>query len=502
MNAFLRARRINVPETPHYGLTGPGGGRSRFVRAPLEFRGSTTQVCGLWPFATGTATPMVGVPLGRSLINDATVCCDPLSWFQEANLIHNPSCFILGKPGLGKSSVIRRMSLGLAGYGVLSMFLGDTKGEHVDLVQAMGGRVFRLGPNRDYINVLDISQALQAETRLRVAGFRDQADEVRADADRRRLILVETLISIARKGVPVTDRETAILGVALQLREQRGGIPVLPDLVTLIESRPEELRHVALDRGDAVRYQDITENLVVSLRSLTGRGQVGEIFSRPSTVKLDLDRSCVFDISAVRSDDALLAASLVVCWSLGFGAVTVGQVLYECGLEPLRHWFIPLDELWRPIRAGQGMVDRVDELTRLNRQWGVAQVPCTHTMSDLVSLPNPADAEKARGFVERAGMVICGGLPKREMKLLTEVVDMSAQEVKTLTGWQDPPNWDQDGKDAPPPGRGNFLIKVGGRPGIPIHVTLTPAELALNDTNKLWHERSRLQLTDTKEGVA
>jgi hypothetical protein len=168
----------------------------------------------------------------------------------------------------------------------------------------------------------------------------------------------------------------------------------------------------------------------------------------------------------------------------------------------LRHWFIPLDELWRPIRAGQGMVDRVDELTRLNRQWGVAQVPCTHTMSDLVSLPNPADAEKARGFVERAGMVICGGLPKREMRLLTEVVDLSEQEVSTLTGWQDPPNWDQDGTDAPPPGRGNFLIKVGGRPGIPIHVALTPAELSLNDTNKLWHERSRLQLNDTKEGVA
>jgi hypothetical protein len=489
-------------EPPHYGWMGAGGGRSRFVRAPLEFRGSTTQACGLWPFATGAATPLVGVPLGRSLINDATVCCDPLSWFQEANLIHNPSCFILGKPGLGKSSVIRRMPLGLAGYGVLSMFLGDTKGEHVDLVRAMGGRVFRLGPNRDSINVLDISQALEAERRLRSAGFREQANEVRADAERRRLILVETLISIARKGVPVTDRETAIIGEALTLLERDSDAPpVLPDLVRLIESRPEELRRVALDRGDEVRYQDITENLVVSLRGLTGQGQVGEIFSRQSTVKLDLDRSCVFDISAVRGDDSLLAAALVVCWSIGFSAVTIGQVLYECGLEPLRHWFIPLDELWRPIRAGRGMVDRVDELTRLNRQWGVAQVPCTHTMSDLVSLPNAADAEKARGFVERAGMIICGGLPKREMKLLAEVVDMSAEEVRTLTGWQDPPNWDQDGADAPPPGRGNFLIKVGGRPGIPIHVALTAAELSLNDTNKLWHQRSRLQLDDTKEGV-
>jgi hypothetical protein len=36
------------------------------------------------------------------------------------------------------------------------------------------------------------------------------------------------------------------------------------------------------------------------------------------------------------------------------------------------------------------------------------------------------------------------------------------------------------------PGRGDFLIKVGGRPGIPVHVALTSTELALNDTNKRW----------------
>ena len=192
------------------------------------------------------------------------------------------------------------MSLGLAGYGVLSMFLGDTKGEHVDLVQAMGGSVFRLGPNRDYINVLDIGQALAAERRLRSAGLRDHADEVRADADRRRLILVETLISIARKGVPVTDRETAILGEALTLLERRGDTPpVLPDLVALIESRPEALRRVALDRGDAARYQDITENLVVSLRGLTAGDRSGR--SSPGSPRSGLSLSAAACSTSPRS---------------------------------------------------------------------------------------------------------------------------------------------------------------------------------------------------------
>jgi HD superfamily phosphohydrolase YqeK len=39
-----------------------------------------------------------------------------------------------------------------------------------------------------------------------------------------------------------------------------------------------------------------------------------------------------------------------------------------------------------------------------------------------------------------------------------------------------------------PPGVGKFLIKSGQRPGIPVHVDLTQAELAaaVHDTNKRW----------------
>mgnify|MGYP001003880026 FL=1 len=42
------------------------------------------------------------------------------------------------------------------------------------------------------------------------------------------------------------------------------------------------------------------------------------------------------------------------------------------------------------------------------------------------------------------------------------------------------------GEEGDPPGLGKFLIKVGGRPGIPVKVTLTPSELDVNDTNKRW----------------
>ena len=118
----------------------------------------------------------------------------------------------------------------------------------------------------------------------------------------------------------------------------------------------------------------------------------------------------------------------------------------------------------------------------------------THTMSDLEALADPTDRLKARGFVERSGMVICGGLPAAEMPKLTQVVSLSQAEQEMLIGWQDPPAWDSvAGAESEPPGRGNFLIKVGGRPGIPVHVSLTETELGLHDTNKMWHQTSRIE---------
>lgn len=64
-----------------------------------------------------------------------------------------------------------------------------------------------------------------------------------------------------------------------------------------------------------------------------------------------------------------------------------------------------------------------------------------------------------------------------------------------LTSWQDPGTWDS-GPCSEPPGRGKFLIKVGGHPGIPIKVELVEAERAINDTNKLWHATTAFPAPD------
>jgi hypothetical protein len=278
---------------------------------------------------------------------------------------------------------------------------------------------------------------------------------------------------------------------------------VLKDLLELIQAAPDELRAVALDRGDKTRYQKITENLEASLIGLVSGGRLGELFSQQTTVRMQRDRPVVYDVSSIDDSEMdLQAAVLLACWSAGFGTVNVANALADAELEPRRHYFVILDELWRALRAGRGMVDRVDALTRLNRRRGVGMAMISHTMSDLMSLSSEEDRMKAKGFVERSGMVICGGLPASEMPLLNSAITMSRAEQDMLQGWQDPPAWDPvSGKEADPPGRGKFLIKVGGRPGIPLTVELTNAERHINDTNKLWHAASRTGVVDREVAV-
>ncbi len=116
----------------------------------------------------------------------------------------------------------------------------------------------------------------------------------------------------------------------------------------------------------------MTENLRVSLRGLAGAGGLGEIFSRQTSVRLRPDHPAVFDISSVEGNNlSLQAAVLLTCWTAGFQMIRRQQILGECELEPLRHYLAVTDELWRPLRVGDFMVERIDTNTRLNRTLGV-----------------------------------------------------------------------------------------------------------------------------------
>lgn len=480
-------RRGDASRPPGRGWPAPGQGAAAYVEAPPEWRGTTVQVCGLWPFGAGSGAPMVGVPVGRHLDTGATVCCDPISWFRRARLIGNPSMFVLGRPGLGKSTLVRRIVLGLVAQGVTPLVLGDLRPDYADLVAAVGGQVIPVSRGAGGLNPLDPGAIGRVLPLLPAAA----AATLRAQLVGRQVTMVAALVELVRRA-RLEDHEQAALAAAVELLDERGAggrpPPVLGDLVRVIDERPAPVRAVLLDRGDDAVYAGLTDRLQRSLLAVVS-GAYGEVFAGQTTTAISLEAPAVcLDTSGISdTDERLQAAALLACWNEGFSAVLAAQALADAGLAPQRTFFAVLDELWRALRAGEGMVDRVDGLTRLNRARAMGQAMITHTGKDLDALAGEADRAKARGFVERSGLVVLGGLTDAEMGSLDEVVALSRAERQRVRQWSDPPAWDSvAGAEAEPPGLGRFLLKVGGRPGIPLRVQLTAAEAAVNDTNRRW----------------
>lgn len=166
--------------------------------------------------------------------------------------------------------------------------------------------------------------------------------------------------------------------------------------------------------------------------------------------------------------------------------VSAEKHLAEAEGRDQRHYLLIMDELWRMLKASDVMVHFLDSLTRLNRTRGLAQIMCTHTMSDL-KLSKDSLTEIAWGFVERSAQVFMGGLAEREMGNLQEVFAMTSAEKEMITDWSAEAMINPDsGTAAEPPGRGKFLLKIGKKPGVPFKTVLTQPEMSVNDTNKAW----------------
>jgi len=154
--------------------------------------------------------------------------------------------------------------------------------------------------------------------------------------------------------------------------------------------------------------------------------------------------------------------------------------LERCG-APRRNTLAVMDELWRALRGGAGLVEHADALTRLSRAKGMASLMVTHSLADLDALPTEEDRAKARGFVDRSAITVLGGLPPRELDRVEEVAPLTDAEREMVASWSSPESW-QPG--ALHPGRGKYMIKTGGRLGIPVQMRLLPTELDLYDSDQ------------------
>ena len=454
---------------PAWGRHVPGAGRAAHVEGGVLHTGTTSQVCGLFPFAVGSGAPAHGVPIGRHLLTAEPVGLDPAEWVRRG-LLTSTGVWVQGQPGVGKSAFVKRMITGLVAFGATAVVPGDVKGEYAPLVEALGGTVWRVGRGLHTLNPLD-GGPVRAALAAAVGSERTAlADTLRA----RRIALLEALLAVVRGGpLPVTERR--LVAAALDVAAAGPAEPVLPDVLAVLLHGADPLPAIAATTGPGA-YRRAVRDLVNTVALLCD-GPLRGVLDRQSTVRADPAAPAVaVDVSALDGDsDDVVAAAMLSAWA--WSAAVVDGVRAVRGPAPV---VLVQDELWRALRVAPGLVEQADRLTRLNRHRGVVSMQVTHSLDDLAALPTDADRAKARGLVSRAGLLVLGGMAGRELDALRGVVPVTAGEAGLVTSWAAPPTWTSG---AAHPGRGRYLLKSGERIGLPVAMTLTPGEAALYDTD-------------------
>jgi hypothetical protein len=482
------------------GYVGAGGGRMNVVGRPVEYRATTAQVAGLWPWSVGAGAPLIGTPLGSHLHTGAPVCFDPMNWFMRGSFITAPSLFVLGLNGFGKSSLVRRIVLGGIAQGITPLILADVKPDYRKMVEMVGGQVIDLGYGHGKLNPL-AGGVLGA-----VVPLLDELPELQLQVTQelraRQVTLIAGLVELVR-GARVRDYEETLISTALTVLYREGSgfapenPPIMENLLEVIVAGGDQLM---LDAGaDSLdEYHEAIKGLRRSLRALT-QGPFGAVFNGQTSTPIDTTAVAVcIDVSHIPTGDKKLkAAVMLACWADGFASVEAAHVLADAELGAQRYFQVVMDELWQVLGLGDFMVDRVDELTRLQRGLATSLIMISHTIKDLQSLGSEAAIAKAIGFLERARAKIFGALPPEEIKRLDSTIPFTSAEEEMVTGWSAPQALTGEalkpGQARPPaPGTGKFLLKIGEdrRPGIPFHMefTLSEKESGIHETNQRFSE--------------
>lgn len=467
-------RRLPLP--PARGWREPGSGRANHVGSPAVFQGTTKQLAGLFPFVGGAGVDVRGVPVGHDAYTHEPIGFHPGQWLTDG-LISNTGIWCQAQPGVGKSAFGKRLALGLSAMGWQIFIPADLKGEYSPLVRALGGSPLRVQRGHDQINPLDPGPL--AET-----GRAAHADSALLDTIRARQVAVLEGLLIISLRRPPTATESLLLtsGVGRAAAADPRGEPTIPEVHALLSQPTSEILD-ELRLASTEQYHDLFRDLISALGHIVA-GALRGLFDARSSARADPATPAIsLDISALDNEaDETVAAAMLCSWSWGAGLVEAQQLRAQAG-HPRANLLWIQDEMWRALRTGQGLVEKSDRMTRLNRAQGVASLYLTHSMRDLEALPTEEDRAKARGIASRCQVHVYGGLPRTEAELLP--ASLTGPEKAELTSWQSSGTYH---RGQPHPGRGRYLLKAGERVGLPVVTSLHPEETALYDTDTAWED--------------
>ncbi|WP_239476235.1 ATP-binding protein [Streptomyces sp. CS090A] len=468
-------RRQQGMFAPRKGWGGRFGGRVAVEDSGTIYTGPSLQVAGVYPFLLGAALPPRGVPVGRDVLTGQLVCLDPAGWVGKRTT--NSNVFVMSQPGAGKSALVKRLLLFYCAFGFLPVIPGDVKGEYSELVRRLGGSVVQIGDGVGRLNPLDSGPL---KNRLNLLGATER-DSILDILNSRRL---ETLAAIlaTKQGLGRTPDEVqrSALTCAVQIAADAcwGEDPIIPDVIKVLRQGPEVLQTKLAARGD--KYEDLTRSVIAGLENLCS-GPLKGLFDGPTTQPLDIDSTAVsVDISRLRArGNDTVSAGMIATWAYTYSSIESAR---STGLMS-RRLIIPMDEMWRALRAGPGLVDSMDSIGRLSRGDGDVTIYVTHSLLDGEALPTEEDRAKARGLMDRCDIWVIGASTDEELIRVTGKRSLTEQERLMITSWSSATSSGLDTGDTVHPGRGKYMIKIGSRPGIAAASELTPTEAKLYHTD-------------------
>ncbi|MGW3154593.1 ATP-binding protein [Streptomyces sp. NPDC001089] len=488
-------KRLRNRWAPRLGWGGRFGGRASVEDSGTVYTGPTAQAGRIYPFLLGSGLPPRGVPVGRDVLTGELVCIDPSGW--TGKLTTNPGVWVMSQPGAGKSALVKRICLVYSAYGHMVCVPGDVKGEYSTLIAELGGSVVRIGDGIGRLNPLD-SGPLKGRVQSLPVDRRQALLDV---LNGRRLETLVALLSTTHGlGRSPDEIERSALDTAVQVAsaaQESGTDPVVADVVRALRAGPEELRNKLAADGE--RYRDLTRSVIAGLDNLIG-GPLKGLFDGPTTAALDINAPAVsVDISALRArGNDVVSAGMIATWAYTYSSIDSARSI---GMMD-RKLVLPMDEMWRALRSGPGLVDAMDAISRLNRTTDDVTIYVTHSLLDVEALPTEMDRAKARGLMDRCDTWVLGASTTEELGRVTGKRMLTEQEVMMVSSWASAtstglditdPSHDEDSDGSRPeeegarhPGRGKYLIKLGTRPGIASALELTPTEQRLyrTDTNR------------------
>jgi hypothetical protein len=460
------ARERHAVRTPVRGYRKAGHGWSPTHPPLAGFQVTSDQTPVLWPFIAGHGLPPTGAELGFNALSGGTFYCDPLGWVTDESIpVTNPNIFIFGKPGRGKSAIVKAFLLRMIRFGYRSLILGDVKDEYESLSRALGVEPYRIGPGLPgRINPLDPGP-LAHDWHQQPATEQQRRATITFN---RWLLLVRGLVG--SQGIPFTPTEERVISKVLRhltgwTTNQSTLTPItIPAVWHALDAPTRELVRDCRYASPQDFY-DGTRSLRDALGTLC-EGTLQGMFDTTSTISPNWAAPIqTLSLKALQNAGNKSAVGIaLMCLN------SWGQAMRETAAPGDRR-IVLRDEAWLQTRLSLDAVMTLDSNLRLSRSDGDIQIVTYHKPSDPLSVGDHGSqaAQIAKDLLHLADVRILLGQDHEVATELSGLLGLTPLQQDIVTNWA----MHQ---------RGRALWMVGDH-AYKVQTLLTPLERHLTYTN-------------------